>query len=148
MIRRAVPLALLALALGYGWLATRIELDPWSAAQLLNARTLPIAYAVLLGALALAMTIRGVVQEGVTGSDGRRWLTLGLIAAAIVAFGVLIPYAGLWPATVVLLACSLLATGERRVWVVLAAPAGVALLGWLLIEVVLGVYIDPGTWFD
>lgn len=147
-MRRAAALSLLALAVGYGWLATRIELDPWSASELLNARTLPLAYAVLLGALALAMTVRGVVREGVAGGDGRRWLTLGLIAAAIVAFGLLIPHAGLWPSTVLLLACSLLATGERRVWVVLAAPAAVAALGWLLIEVVLGVYIDRGTWFD
>ncbi len=154
MTRRITPFAFLALAVAYGWMASRIELDPWSAAEALNARTLPFIYAVLLGLLCLPLLARGMQAQGdrVADSHGRRdwrgWCTAGLIAAAVVAFGLLIPLAGLWPSTFLLLAASLLATGERRWLVVLGAPAGLAALGWLVVEKLLGVYLDPGIWFD
>ena len=155
MTRRITPLAFLVLALAYGWMASRIELDPWSAAEAFNARTLPFIYAVLLGLLCLPLLVRGMQpQRGDTGADSldradwRGWRTAGLIAAAVVGFGLLIPFAGLWPSAFLLLAASLLAAGERRPVVLAGAPAGLAALGWLVIEKLLGVYLDPGIWFD
>lgn len=151
MTRRITPLAFLALAIAYGWTASRIELDPWSAEEAFNARTLPFIYAVLLALLCLPFLVRGMQAQGETAQsrpDWRGWRTAGLIAAAVVGFGLLIPFSGLWPATVLLLAASLLATGERRWLVVLGAPTGLALLGWLVVEKLLGVYLDPGIWFD
>lgn len=151
MTRRIAPLAFLALAIAYGWMASRIELDPWSAEEALNARTLPFIYAILLALLCLPLLVRGMQAQGeaVQGRlDWRGWRTAGLIAAAVVGFGLLIPFAGLWPSTVLLLAASLLATGERRWLVVLGAPTGLALFGWLVVEKLLGVYLDPGIWFD
>lgn len=154
MTRRIAPLAFLVLAGAYGWMANRIELDPWSAAEALNARTLPFIYAVLLALLSVPLLVRGMqVQGNAAGDppnprDWRGWRTAGLIAAAVVGFGLLIPLAGLWPSTVLLLVASLLATGERRWLVVLGAPAALALLGWLLVEKLLGVYLDSGLWFD
>ena len=154
MTRRITPLAFLALAIAYGFMASRIELDPWSAAEALNARTLPFIYAVLLALLCLPLLVRGMqVQRSADGdsadrADWRGWRTAGLIAAAVVGFGLLIPFAGLWPSAFLLLAASLLAAGERRWPVVLGAPAGLSALGWLVIENLLGVYLDPGIWFD
>ena len=104
--------------------------------------------------LCVPLLVRGMqVQGNVAGDppnprDWRGWRTAGLIAAAVVVFGLLIPFAGLWPSTVLLLVASLLATGERRWLVVLGAPAALALLGWLVVEKLLGVYLDPGLWFD
>ena len=154
MTRRITPLAFLVIAIAYGFMASRIELDPWSAAEALNARTLPFIYAVLLGLLCLPLLVRGMqVQRDASADapnqlDWRGWRTAGLIAVAVVAFGLLIPFAGLWPSAFLLLAASLLAAGERRWPVVLGAPAGLAALGWLVIEMLLGVYLDPGIWFD
>ncbi len=154
MTRRIAPLAFLVVAIAYGWMARRIELDPWSAAEALNARTLPFIYAVLLGLLCLPLLVRGMQVQRDTSADvservdWRGWRTAGLIAAAVVGFGLLIPFAGLWPSAFLLLAASLLAAGERRWPVVLGAPAGLAALGWLVIEKLLGVYLDPGLWFD
>ena len=154
MTRRIAPLAFLAVAIAYGLLASRIELDPWSAAETFNARTLPFLYAVLLGLLCLPLLVRGVSVQGEPGDDRERgrdwrgWRTAGLIAIAVVGFGLLIPRVGLWPSTFLLLAASLLAAGERRWPVILGAPAGLALVGWLLVEELLGVYLDPGIWFD
>ena len=154
MTRRITPLAFLALAVAYGFMASRIELDAWSAAEALNARTLPFIYAVLLGLLCLPLLVRGMQAQEDAGSDSpgradwRGWRTAGLIAAAVVAFGLLIPFAGLWPSAFLLLGASLLAAGEQRWAVLLGAPAGLAALGWLVIEKLLGVYLDPGIWFD
>ena len=154
MTRRITPLAFLVLAIAYGWMSSRIQLDPWSAAEALNARTLPFIYAVLLGLLCLPLLVGGMPATRDVGADGhhrvdwRGWRTAGLIAALVVGFGLLIPFAGLWPAAFLLLAASLLATGERRWPVVLGAPAGLAALGWLVIEQLLGVYLDSGIWFD
>ena len=154
MTRRIAPLAFLVLAVAYGWMASRIELDPWSASEAFNARTLPFIYAVLLGLLCLPLLGRGMQVQRDAGADvpdradWHGWRTAGLIAAAVVGFGFLIPFAGLWPSAFLLLAASLLAAGERRWLVVLGAPAGLAALGWLVIEKLLGVYLDPGIWFD
>lgn len=148
MTRRIAPLAFLALAIAYGWMASRIELDPWSAEEALNARTLPLTYAALLALLCLPLLLRGMQAQGDILHGGPGWRTAGLIAAAVVGFGLLIPFAGLWPSTVLLLASSLLAAGERRWLVVFGAPTVLALFGWLVVEKLLGVYLDPGIWFD
>ena len=154
MTRRIAPLAFLALAIAYGVMASRIELDPWSAAEALNARTLPFIYAVLLALLSLPLLVRGMQAQGNAAGDApsrldwRGWRTAGLIAASVVGFGLLIPFVGLWPSTVLLLVASLLAAGERRWLVVLGAPTALALFGWLVVEKLLGVYLDPGLWFD
>ena len=79
---------------------------------------------------------------------GARWSVLGAHCVAIVAFGLLIPYAGLWIATAVLLLAGLLIAGERRLAVLAIAPVATAATAWFLIAVVLDIYVDPGVWFD
>ena len=143
MSRRLVPLCLLLVAGTYLWAATRIELDPWSAEELVNARALPLACGSLLALFATGMLLRGVTPS----ETGRRYKPLAAMSACIVGFAALIPNAGLWPALALFLAASLALLGERRPLVLTAAPVATALAGWVLIEVALGVYIHPGAWW-
>ena len=143
MTRRFVPLALLAVAGTYLWAAARIELDPWSADELVNARALPLFCGTLLALIAAGMLFRGIAPA----DTSRRYRPLVLMSACIVGFAALIPNAGLWPALALFLAASLALLGERRVLVLIFAPVATALTGWMLIEVALGVYIHPGAWW-
>ena len=143
MTRRLVPLALLAVAGAYLWAAARVPLDPWSVDAAVNARTLPLACGSLLALFAAAMAIRGVPLDAGT----RRFGPLGAMVACILAFVAAIPFMGLWPSLALFLCAGLAALGERRPWVLGAAPLGTALVGWGLVELVLGVYIHPGSWW-
>ncbi len=153
--RRLPPLALAAFALAYLWQAITIPLDPWSAADAINARTLPILYAVALLLVAAALAVLPVPADESSprprsraSGAAKRWLGLAGHGIAIVVFGVAIPYVGLWIATWALLLASLLIAGERRLLVLALAPAGTAAVAWLLVVGVLDLYIDAGRLFS
>lgn len=143
MTRRVVPVGLLLVAGIYLWAAMRIELDPWSAEELVNARALPLFCGSLLALFATGMLLRGIEP----GETNRRYRPLAMMSGCIIGFAVLIPNVGLWPALALFLAASLALLGERRPLVLAVAPAATALAGWMLIEVALGVYIHPGAWW-
>ena len=149
MIRRLAPLGLVVFGLAYLWQALSIPLDPWSAAEAVNARTLPTAYAVVL--LLLAGTL--LARPGPVGADAptrttgaRRWLTLAAHCAAIVCFGLLIPLFGLWVGIAALLGACLAIAGERRILVLAIAPLAIAGAAWFLLRVVLDIYVAPGRY--
>ena len=155
MTKRLLPLALVGFAAVYLWQASAIALDPWSAEEAINARTLPVTYACCLLILALALFARpqpdargDAPSPPASASNRKRWLALAGHCGAIVGFGAAIPWAGPWLALAALLLASLLIAGERRWWVLVAAPAITAAASWALIVAVLGVYIDPGRWFS
>ncbi len=139
-----MPLALLVVAGIYLWAAARIELDPWSAEELVNARALPLFCGSLLALLAAGMLLRGIAPSDAS----RRYTPLVAMSACIVGFAILIPNAGLWPSLALFLCASLALLGERRPLVLVAAPVATALVGWMLIEVALGVYMHPGGWWS
>ena len=141
MTRRLVPLAILGVAVAYLWAATRVPLDPWSADEAVNARTFPLACGVLLALLAAGLTLRGVALA----PGPARYGPIAAIVACILAFIVAIPFTGLWPALGLFLCAALAALGERRLPVLLGASVGTPALGWALVEVLLGVYIHPGS---
>ncbi len=153
---RLMPLALAAFAIVYLWRAFAIPLDPWSASEMVNARTMPVAYGVLLLILAVALAVRPAPprnlsqhQEPRPPAAGRGgWPTVIAHGVAIICFGVLLPFSGLWIALAALLLMGLVIAGERRPLVLALAPVGTALTAWLLIAVVLDVYIDTGRWFS
>ena len=162
MIRRLPALALMAFAGIYLWLAAAIPLDPWSAMEAINARTLPFAYGVALLIVAVALLFQGGRGpnnrppapsgdgEGTGGERAatwRRWRKLAAQCAIIAVFGFVIPVAGPWLALAGLLLASLWAAGERRLRVLLLLPACVAGAAWLLVAVLLDVYVDPGSLF-
>lgn len=146
MTRRIVPALLLAFAALYLWQATHIPLDPWSAQEAINARTLPIIYGTILLGLSVIALWRGLGV--VSATKIQRLRGLGVMVVLILGYGVLIPLAGIWPATACFVAAGLVAEGERRLPVLIATPLLIALAGWLLIELLLGVYLDPGSWWS
>ena len=148
MIRRLAPLGLVVFGLAYLWQALSIPLDPWSAAEAVNARTLPTVYAIVLLLLAGALLARpGAVNAPATGAtSARRWLTLAAHCAAIVGFGLLIPLFGLWVGIAALLGACLVIAGERRILVLAIAPLAIAGAAWFLLRVVLDIYVAPGRY--
>lgn len=148
MIRRLAPLGLVVFGLAYLWQALSIPLDPWSAAEAVNARTLPTVYAVVLLLLAGALLARpGEVDAPATPTtSARRWLTLAAHCAAIVCFGLLIPLFGLWVGIAALLGACLVIAGERRILVLAIAPLAIAGAAWFLLRVVLDIYVAPGRY--
>lgn len=150
MIRRLAPLGLVVFGLAYLWQALSIPLDPWSAAEAVNARTLPTVYAVVLVVLGGALLARpGEVRAeapATRATSGRRWLTLAAHCAAIVCFGLLIPLFGLWVGIAALLGTCLVIAGERRILVLAIAPLAIAGAAWFLLRVVLDIYVAPGRY--
>ena len=150
MIRRLAPLGLVVFGLAYLWQALSIPLDSWSAAEAVNARTLPTVYAIVLVVLGGALLarpgeVRGEAPAGGT-TTARRWLTLAAHCAAIVCFGLLIPLFGLWVGIAALLGACLVIAGERRILVLAIAPLAIAGAAWFLLRVVLDIYVAPGRY--
>ena len=139
-----MPLALAAFAVVYLVAAWNIPLDPWSAAETVNARALPVVYGI--GLLVVSIALLAVAPPAQEARRDARWTTLGAHCVAIAAFGLLIPYAGLWVATAILLLAGLLIAGERRLAVLAIAPVATAATAWFLIAVALDIYVDPGIW--
>ena len=154
MTRRLLPLALAGFAAVYIWQALTITLDPWSADEAINARTLPLVYGGGLLILGVWLALRpgprpdGARPSPASPASRRRWRSLAAQCCAIVGFGVAIPWAGPWLALAGLLVAALLIAGERRWWVLVLAPTVTAALAWVLIAIVLEVYVDPGRWFS
>lgn len=147
---RLAPVCLSAVAVAYIWQTVAIPLDPWSAAEAINARTLPLVYGVVLLAISLGLAVRppSTASDAVPPTSSGRWRALALHSSAIIGFGVLIPWAGLWLSLAALLVAGLLVAGERRLLVLALAPFVTAGVAWMLIVVLLDVYIDPGRWFS
>ena len=148
MTRRLAPLALAAFAVTYLWQTFAIPLDPWSASEAANARTLPTVYGIALLLLSGYLTLRGGQQPEGDVSVSGGWRGLLGHAVSIIGFGILIPLAGLWISLAALLLVSLLVAGERRPTVLVFAPLVTVGAAWLLIGVVLDVYINPGRWLS
>ncbi len=131
--------SLLLTALGYLWLAAHIPMDPWTAAEAVNNRTLPLVYGtVLLGVVLLLLLARPRLAHGV---QGPRLLRLVVICLLALAFVATLPRVGLWVALGAWLATAGWWLGERR-WQALAATALlIPLGGWLLVEQLLGLYL-------
>ena len=146
MTARLVPALLVVFAAVYLWQTSLIPLDPWSAEEAITARTLPYAYGIVLLVLAgirLVATAR-FEHEFLPGSL-KRLLFIGLL---VIVYGLAIPRIGIWPATALFTAGCLWVEGERRTTVVAGLPIALAVLGYLLIELLLNVYLPPGIWFE
>lgn len=143
MTERIIPVILLVFSGTYLWLASLIPLDPWSMNEPVGPRTLPIIYGSLLSIFSINMFLRGVRIV----KPGYRWKPLAAIGVCIILFAILIPYAGLWLSVAAFLGSSLLILGERRAVVLVCAPMVTATLGWVLINLLLNVYIHPGSWW-
>ena len=86
---RLTASALLVLAIGYVWSATNIPLDPWAAEEMVNSRTLPLAYGTALAlACLVALVWPGPAVPARNAVAGRRvgWLVTIMLGFAIAFF--------------------------------------------------------------
>ena len=138
---RIASLALLVAGGGVLLLAWQIPLDPWLADELINARTFPmIGAGIMLGGSVLLWF--GPAPDGEAVTSITR--PVGLIAACLVG-AALVELTGIWMVSALLVGAGAAWLGERRPWLLFAAPIAIALGLWLLVEVVLGVDLPaPG----
>jgi hypothetical protein len=130
---RALLLGLLVLSVGYVVGARGIPMDAWTAAETVNTRTLPILYGLLL---ALVLLILMVGRPG-----GYRALRLAGLCAGVLCFTLIIAWLNFWVALGALLLGSAWWLGERRAVPLAGLAVAVPLIGYLGVELALGVYL-------
>ena len=142
MAYRLLLSLLLVGAAAYLVVARTIALDPVSAAELVNSRTLPTLYGALL-IVALLILLMSKPQPARPLMHARQ-ATGVLVALALFLW--LVPVAGIWLAVAVLLLSTQWLLGERSAPVLGATSLGVPGLGWLLVERLLGIHVPAGAW--
>lgn len=138
---RLFLLLLLVTAVAYTIGARQIPMDPWTAAELVNAQTLPTIYGVSLMAALIWLLIRGT--KPVDTPSPYRVLRAGGIGVLAVVFVALLGRVDLWLALGGLIGLSALWLGERRPLPLIAISTMVPLTGYVGIELLLGLYL-PG----
>lgn len=142
---RLLLIALLLVGALYTLAARRIPMDPWTAAELINAQTLPILYGGLLILALLVALFRpaatAIQQSARAPVPGGRYLRLAGIGLLVAAFILVLGWLTLWPALGLLLFATAWWLGERRWLPMLALAITVPLAGYLGIELGLGVYL-------
>ena len=135
---RILLVALFGVGVSYLALVGQIELDPWSASDSINSRTLPQIYGVLLclAVFALAMGQRDLVKAPSPIAKGKI-TRLVKLCALISAFIISLPWLNLWVALAALLFGGLLTMGEKRWSVICALSLGLPMTGFVFVERVL-----------
>jgi len=138
---RLLLASLFAFACAYLVLSTRIELDPWSATELVNSRTLPQLYGTLLCIAIILLALTRAPSPQTSDITRQKVRPLLALTAVISLFILSLNWLNLWVALSGLVFAALLIMGERR-WrviggIVLAMPLG----GYLLIEHLLQMQI-------
>ena len=136
---RLLLIGLLAVSVLYTLTARRIPMDAWTAEELINAQTLPTVYGILLALTVLALLFR--TAPAAVGIAPGRVLRLAGIAALVLAFVAAISWLDLWLGLGILLLAAAWWLGERRWLPMLSLAVSVPLIGYLGIEVGLGVYL-------
>lgn len=138
---RVFLLTLLAAAAAYTISARLIPMDPWTAAELVNAQTLPTVYGAALCAALVWLLLRG--SSSPAPPSAYLLLRTAGIGALVAAFIWLVGRIDLWLALGGLIGLSALWLGERRWLPVLGLTVLVPLTGYVGVELLLGLYL-PG----
>ncbi|MGE0621940.1 MAG: tripartite tricarboxylate transporter TctB family protein [Pseudomonadales bacterium] len=136
---RLFLLALLVTAVVYTVGARMIPMNPWTAAELVNAQTLPTLYGTVLSVALCWLLFRG--GEHTDPPSPYRVLRAGGIGLLTVVFVAALGWIDLWIALAGLIGLSALWLGERRVLPLLALSTLVPLTGYVGIELLLGLYL-------
>ena len=142
---RAVALALLAFAIGYGLLAWDYPLLPFERAMPFKPNTLPKGLAVVAALLSVAVLLfpggaQGEERGKLRHLDWRR--TGGVFVLALLYAATLRPL-GFLLSTALFLFLGAILLGERRVKLLIIVPVIAALLSWWLVQEALGVFLSP-----
>lgn len=140
---RLLLLALIAVSVFYSIISRQIPMDPWTAAETINAQTLPTLYGVLLTLVLLVALVRRPpsADAPAAGVPAGRYLRLAGVVLLVIAFIPLVGWLNLWLALGLLLLAGAWWLGERRWLPMLSLAAAIPLLGFLGIELGLGVYL-------
>lgn len=145
---RLSALVFLALSLGYGALALRIELFPGSEDELFTARTLPLGLAAAGAVVSFLMIVLPPRGTGKPASlAGLNWGKVAVLCGLMAFYGATITRLGFVVSTALFLVGGILLLGERRWYVVLGLAVPVALGFWVLLSRLLGIYLEPGLLF-
>jgi len=145
-------IALLVVAVGYYYLASGIGSS--ALADEVGAAGLPVAYALVLGAIGLILAFQAVLRRILQPAAGSpvNVPDLGFVlrrAAGVLGIGVgyllIVSVTGYLIALVVVLAAMLMYLGERPGWRVALAAVGGAGLFWVLFDRLLGIPM-PALW--
>jgi hypothetical protein len=135
---RLLKLFLLALGAGYLLTAWYIPMDPWTAEELVNARTMPLIYGSLLVFTVLVSWQR--TTAAVAPEAGGVLRMLGVVVLTL-AFLLALQFLNLWFGLAALLAASAFWLGERRLLPIVALAGSVPLIGWMGIELLLNLHL-------
>jgi len=135
-----VCLALAALFLFYA-----LGFPPPTVGQAVGAGTIPIIWAVVLALFSLMQIVSGLrhPEENSRGHVGK----VLFIAALMIVFVILLPLAGFFPATLLLLVGGVYAMGYRSHLKVGLLAAGVLIFCWFIFVQTLGLPLPMGTIF-
>ena len=136
---RLLLLSLLAFAIAYTIAARNIPMDLWTAAETINTQTLPTAYGITLIVVLTLLLVQ--TQPGTAHPGSLQWRHLTGLCVGIGGFTLALPWVNLWIALAVLLALSSLWLGERRWQAIAAISLLPPLVGYVGIELLLGVYV-------
>ena len=139
---RLGALLLFTFCFGYGLLTQNIELLPGSDAMAFDARTMPTFLAVLGCVLAFLLFLKPTSNKAVN-LGHVRWLNLLGFLLLMSIFGVSIRPLGFLLATTLFLAISFGLLGERNRLRLIVIPALVATGFWAIMNLALGVYVNP-----
>lgn len=135
---RLLLLTLFAIGAAYLTLVGQIELDPWSAQDTINSRTLPQIYGALLCLAVLGLALGQRDRTGDMSHPSLRKLKpLFWLSALICVFILSLVWLNLWVALGGLLFGTLWTMGEKRLPVIVALCLAIPLIGFVLVEQVL-----------
>ncbi|MGD8416229.1 MAG: tripartite tricarboxylate transporter TctB family protein [Pseudomonadales bacterium] len=132
---------LLVAAALYTISARFIPMDPWTAAELVNAQTLPTIYGTTLVVALAWLLIRG--RPPAAPPSPYRVLRVAGVGVLVAAFVVLLDSINLWIGLGGLIGLTAMWLGERRWLPILALSVLIPLSGYLGVERALGLYL-PG----
>ena len=138
---RIVGVIFALLFLGYGYVATGIQLDFWSEAETFNARTFPYMIAIGGGFVAVLLSLVPVKAEPV--DVKLRNAPALILILLMIAYSYLLEPLGFPIATTAFLACAFLVLGERRKILIGCVSVGLTASIWATMGA-LGIYLEPG----
>ncbi len=140
---RIGALFFLALSIAYYIGAAGIELYPGDEEELINAQTFPRFIGVMGGIFSfLILVLPAKAAEEKLDWKAFDWLRPLLLALLMVAYGLTIKWPGFFLATSGFLIGGFLVLGERRWWVILIASVPIAAGFELILDGLLGIYIE------
>lgn len=132
-------LIFLALAIAFGWESTNYEMGR---AIRMGPGFIPLALAVMLGALGLAVALTGLRQHGEGEGGPIPWRGIALLGVALIIFGAFGRSLGLVPVVFICSFVTALASIRNTLASALGISATLAVLCWVVFKLGLGISLS------